>query len=180
MGYCMSLMDEAFRIPANRKAEALAAIKALANDTQAMNGGEYSGGKYGGQKVNAWYSWVDTDEFANASTLKEAMQAWRWEIIQVPDNSPVEAQADDVIGISFNGEKLGQDDVMLRAIAPFVEDGSYIQMQGEDGEIWRWVFRDGQLKEIQANIAWNDEPNCEPSPCEDTCIERPRRKYIGD
>ena len=170
MGYCMSLMEEAFRIPANRKAEALAAIKALANDTQAMDGGEYSKG----EKVRAWYSWVNTDEFANAPTLKKAMLAWRWEIIQVSDDSG------DVIGISFNGEKLGQDHILFRAIAPFVEDGSYIQMQGEDGSIWRWVFRDGKLKEIEANIAWNDKSNCEPPPCEDTCIERPRRKYIGD
>ena len=29
---------------------------------------------------------------------------------------------------------------MFNCIATFVEDGSYIEMVGEDGDLWRWVF----------------------------------------
>lgn len=55
--------------------------------------------------------------------------------------------------IHFVGEKAScEDDDFMRAIAPFVEDMSYIEMQGEEGEIWRWYFEEGKAYEWQASI----------------------------
>ena len=64
----------------------------------------------------------------------------------------------NIVEIDFEGERLGHDeDVMFNAIAPYVEDGSFIEMVGEDGDRWRWVFKNGECKEIKAKMTWNDE-----------------------
>ena len=48
-----------------------------------------------------------------------------------------------IVGLSFTGEKQGDEDSIFMTIAPFVEDGSFITVSGEDGDVWRYVF-DGQ------------------------------------
>ena len=63
----------------------------------------------------------------------------------------------NVTGLDFRGDKLSYDEgKMFAEIAPYVEDGSYIEMQGEDGAAWRWVFNKGKAREIKATITWPD------------------------
>jgi len=58
-----------------------------------------------------------------------------------------------VTGISFEGESQdGSEEAMFQSIAPFVEADSYIEMQGEAGEIWRWVFDGTTCVEKVANL----------------------------
>ena len=49
----------------------------------------------------------------------------------------------NITELEFIGEKLGNDFEMFQSIAPYVQDGSYIWMIGEDGSQWRWVFQSG-------------------------------------
>ena len=58
--------------------------------------------------------------------------------------------------LSWWGEKSGDDYNILDSIAPYVKSGSYIEMFGEDGEIWRWIFKDGRCKEITPKIVWEE------------------------
>lgn len=91
-----------------------------------------------------WYSWVDDSEVLNADNFVEAMRAWRWE---------AEVSDGHCHGLEWEGEKYSDDMVVpLEAIAPFVEDGSFLEMRGEDDEMWRWVFRGGQLHTYNAQI----------------------------
>lgn len=137
----MQIEDIKFLIKKKNKEKALEAIKALSSD----NG---SGGRWepGAGKTESWFSWVDTEEFMSAETLEEAVVAWRWELQG--------AVGGDVTAICFDGEKLGDDEIMFRAIAPHVEDGSYIVMRGEDNEVWRWLFRGGKCLEQGAVITY--------------------------
>lgn len=125
MGYCMELRGSNFFISAKNKEKALQAIKDLAKD------------------VN---SWVNTDEFVNAKTLEEAMQAWSWHV--------EENDKGDVFDIYFEGEKLGDDTILLEAIAPYVKKGSYIDMTGEDSSIWRWAFDGKTMREKAATVSF--------------------------
>ena len=93
------------------------------------------------------YDWVDSSEFRNSPTLADALGKWRWDAEINKDG--------DIDNICFRGQKIGSDEVLFNAIAPFVEDGSYIEMQGEDGVMWRWVFEDGVCKEKNATITWD-------------------------
>ena len=134
MGYYMSLSRYEFFIPKSKKAAALKAIKALA-------------GKETHRYSGSHYAWVDTKDFTTAKTLEKAVKAWRW-YLEVDDKTG------DVVGIGFEGEKLGDDDVLFRALGPFVKKGSFIQMSGEDDCAWRWCFNGKTMVEISPTVTW--------------------------
>jgi hypothetical protein len=134
MGYCMDQRSSFFHIAKANEDAALQAIKALAG-TETIEDGS---GRH--------FSRVDTGRFLAATTLDDALLAWRWETYR---------DGDGVIGnIGFRGEKYGDDTVLFTAIAPFVEPGSYIEMNGEDGALWRWIFKNGTVDEVSATITW--------------------------
>lgn len=97
------------------------------------------------------YSWIETANVLNARTFEEAMSEARWDV----EINPLDG---DIIDIYFNGEKYGGDEtIILGSIAPYVENDSYIIMQGEEGERWKWKFIDGVIKEIYGHFVFNDE-----------------------
>lgn len=119
MGYYVDQIDSSFFIEQSNKKHALEAIKALVGKETIDD----ASGRH--------FSWVD-NEFANCQNLSQAMLKWRWD---------TECDSDDnVASICFTGSKLGDDKILFDAIAPFVKAGSFIKMQGEEGEVWEWVF----------------------------------------
>ena len=92
------------------------------------------------------YSWVGLKEVRACETLSGALSVWRWEASHWPD--------DTVTVNDFTGEKYGDDLEMFQAIAPFVRPSSYIEMLGEDGAHWRWVFDGTTCKELNAALVW--------------------------
>jgi hypothetical protein len=138
MGYCMNLSDSDFFIPKSKKAAALKAIKALAGKETINMGGS-----------GPHFSWVTTSEFVEAKTLGSAVRAWRWYVD--------EDDKGNVTGIGFNGEKLGDDNLLFDAISPFVRKGSFIQMRGEDDHMWRWVFDGKSMHEVSPTISWSED-----------------------
>jgi hypothetical protein len=133
MGYYMEQVEANFRINAENKAAALAAIQSLGSPE--ADGDIPS------------FTWVDTNRFMEAETLAEAFDAWRWDVEEDVDGNVVE--------ISFQGQKLGCDDVFFKAISPFVLSGSYIEMSGEDSAHWRWTFDHGNFEEKHATVTWD-------------------------
>ena len=63
----------------------------------------------------------------------------------------------NLIDLTFTGEKLTCQDDILEVLAPFSENGSYIEMVGEDFEQWRWVIKNGKIAEITPKIIWDQE-----------------------
>lgn len=136
MGYCIELRNSSFKIKSENKENTLKAIKGLAGQETI------------GDSSGRHFSWVNTPDFFFAKTLEEAMKAWRWAIYSNPDG--------DIDEISFCGQKLGDDEILFSAMAPFVENDSFLEMHGEDGSMWRWVFKDGKLEEKTATVSWED------------------------
>ena len=108
MGYRIQLRNSSFTIKKKHIPATIKAIKDL---------------KDGGP-----YSWVSMGEFTNTnllerhgnSKIKERVfgffEAWRW---------PVETNdKGDIVGIEFEGEKLGDENIFFTAIAPYVENHS--------------------------------------------------------
>lgn len=56
--------------------------------------------------------------------------------------------------ITYEWEKLRNEEEFFKSIAPFVRGGSYVGWCGEDGAKWRHVFRGGNLKKINPIITW--------------------------
>lgn len=76
-------------------------------------------------------SWMNHD-FYKINNFDDMMARWDWEV-QRDDSGNVDE-------IEFWGEKLGDDEELFKAIAPFVKEGSFIEMSGEEGHRWRWSF----------------------------------------
>lgn len=77
-------------------------------------------------------AFVRRNESAKAADLAAALFEWRWP-----------AEFDDqgnLIDLEFTGEKLGDDQILFAALAPFVNAGSFIVVAGDDGKVWRWRF----------------------------------------
>lgn len=137
MGYCMEQIGAEFSIRKEWEQEALQAIKALKGKETCHD------------STGSHFSWVDHD-YEQARTLGDAMLCWRWAL----------GEATGLFGgiyegIEFRGEKLGDDDLLFEAIAPWVEHGSYIEMRGEDGQLWRWMFKYRQVRQIYPKWEWD-------------------------
>ena len=135
MGYCMSQNECDFFIPVDKTKDALGAIKDLAGKETI---------KYGHSAPH--FSWVETKDFLNASNLKEALDVWGW--------SAEEDEDGNIANILFEREKIGDEDILFNAIAPYVKSGSYIEMLGEDGGLWRWIFNEDRCITKDAKISW--------------------------
>jgi len=98
----------------------------------------------------ARFSFVEIEEIEAAKTLEELFEVWFWEIEE-------QDQFSDITGIDCTGEKLGDDALFFRTIAPFVKAGSYIEMTDDEGDRWRWVFDGKTCKEVQADIVWIEQ-----------------------
>jgi len=122
--------------------KAMNAVKALAQCQDKMSGLS----SYGDGKKSYHFAWVDMAELARAKNIEDALRAWRWSVF-FDENG-------DITGIQFEGEKLGDDKVLFDAIAPFVGNGSFIEMSGEDSAMWRWVFKNGEMVEKWPEIKW--------------------------
>ena len=122
MGYEIRQGETSFFISKDHTEEALDAIHALA-------------------KKGKRFMWVENDEVLESSDIDAALWCWRWQ--SVYDDK------DNIVDLEFEGEKGGDDDVLFGAIARFVRPGSFIQMSGVDGAVWRWVFKDNTCIEVK-------------------------------
>jgi len=126
MGYCMRQQEIKFFIPSDEKG---AALKRVKEKLQSGN-----------------YRWMNDSDWANAKTLEEMLEEWRWDAKVDEDGN--------IIGLTFEGEKAGDDLRFFGALAKHVKDGSFIHMLGEDGHQWKWVFEGGEVNEVAAKITF--------------------------
>lgn len=130
MGYCINQRDCNFTIKADNVSKALDAIREFIADD-----------------ANTRFAWVDMLSLRSARTFETAMKAWRWHAEWTLNG--------DVRGLFFRGEKLGNDIFLFQVIAPYVQPGSYIEMSGEDGALWRWYFDGIKVIEEEGTITWS-------------------------
>lgn len=130
MGYCIHQRDGNVFIARENLPKVHAAIAGLM--TRA------------GLQPNGAFRWVTTGAVSSARTVHEQLAEWRWEVQYAADGS--------ITGLWFEGEKLGDDLLLLKAMAPYVRAGSYLDMQGEDGEMWRWYFDGADCEELSAEV----------------------------
>ena len=135
MGYCISQLSGSFLIDKKNMAKALRAVKALKGKETIQDGG----GRH--------FSYVGGD-YLKAKTLKEALADWRW-------NLEIDPKTGDGCDLCFDGEKGGDDEILFRAIAPFVEHGE-IEMLGEDGSHWRWLFKNKKFYEQAGRVVYGE------------------------
>lgn len=79
--------------------------------------------------------------------IEEYLNRFCWVYIYEPNGS---------LSIYQNETSRAIDDEMdcLNLIAPFVNKGSFIEMQGEDHNLWRWVFNGKKVDTHYPTITW--------------------------
>ena len=135
MGYDVKQRDTKFFLPADKKVEALAAIKAL----------------HEGTRHKGWYAfaWVDTRVVMKATSLEDALREWGYD-------STVRVGG-DITDLQFARQSAGDEECLFGALAPFVQAGSYMIFTGADGETWRWWF-DGRTRRRQEGTVVFPDP----------------------
>ena len=133
MGYCISQINGKFFMEAKNKPAALEAMFEMWNP---RNNDKMHGGSWGPNGTVKYYSWMNlsADDWRNRNikTLEEGLEAWEFDV-DTDDQG-------NIISLWFDGEKAGDEDFMIEAIAPYVEAGSYLDFRGEDDAHWRWEF----------------------------------------
>ena len=135
MGYHISLRPSKFHIAAEAAPYAHAAMR---NVCAPGKGTIHDSSGY-------HYSWISSERVLAAKDLKEAMDEWRYHL-------DVDALTGDYTSVCFTGEKAGDEEVLFKAIAPYVTAGSYLEYHGEDGAVWRWVFDGKTATEVQGRV----------------------------
>jgi len=96
--------------------------------------------------VVSWGKGTEDDDLIQVRTIDEAFSRFGFNVTYDKDGN--------VVDIFFEYGKLTSQDEFLFEIAPFVKSGSYLQMIGEDNEMWRWVFYKGKFEEILPEVIW--------------------------
>ena len=134
MGYCMNLMESTAGFETKNSEKILTAIQNLAGKETIhdSNGGHFS--------------WV-ANNFYEIRDIEKIFEEWRWKI---------EKNGSDYKIAGFLGEKLGDENILFDAIAPYMNNG-HIVMQGEDMLIWKWKFNHGRFREVNSRVIFEDE-----------------------
>jgi hypothetical protein len=132
MGYYVSITEAKFSIPANKIEEALATSLTCE----------------GIQNSPTYYvSQIEHYEYL-PPLIKLFMlvkKTWSFNLI-IKDNS--------VVDIYFEAEKWHGNDVWFKAVASCIDAGSFVEMTGEDGEKWRYVFDGQYVVEKRPKVIW--------------------------
>ncbi len=137
MGYNVHLesRESKFRIPADKVEECLNGI---------LDNPKYQNEVKDAKKHVKYFDYIP----AQPKLIELIYNAWGFRLTPNTVN--------DLDKISYEWEKMHDFDGFCNAVAPCVESGSYIQFCGEDGEKWRYAFRDGKWKEIRPVLTWPD------------------------
>lgn len=95
---------------------------------------------------NVWFSWMpwNYDERCKSAT----------EILELVGFTVTQDEQGSIVSLSYD-DKTGCGQEFMSALAPVVEDGSFIEWQGEEtGDFYRYLFKDGKMHVQQPFIIW--------------------------
>lgn len=139
MGYYVQLIYAEFVIPEN--AEVLQVLKDLNHKPGVKkNGGSYSGGK----QDKSWFSWMPENYDETVQSVQEVFELLGF--VCSPREGGFELMDYD--------NKIGQEDLFIQEVAPYVDEGMYLEWLGEDGARWKYVVEGGEVRMYEPSNSW--------------------------
>lgn len=132
MGYCIEMVGSNFSIKKEHFEEALKSLKSVFVSENMTSKNYINGREY------PHFRWVHTNTILSSTTLEEALKGIRY-------TSTFDSNG-NICDVEFIGEKYGDEKIFFTALAPYVEPDSYLCFEGEDGEVWKWIFRNGEIE----------------------------------
>ena len=93
------------------------------------------------------YSWI-RQRYSRTGDIRQMLREWRYET-EYDVNS-------NIVITEFTGEKIGDDDLLWRALAPCLKNWSFITLDME-GEHYKWEFDNGQMRKYIGGIVYDQE-----------------------
>jgi len=144
MGYYIQTPQTSFAIRTMYLPRFFELVSTLMSDENIEENGR--GGSFGPNgKTRGWYSWVDTDDVRSAAASNDIIrvfEAWGYELELIIETDGINYYN---LHIRNGDAKIGDEETFFAAIAPVVEDGSFIDVRGEDGGEWRWMWENGKF-----------------------------------
>ena len=99
------------------------------------------------QRNNPRLGFTTIDDILSSKNIKELLNSLRYDCT---------IDFEYVYITDFIGEKYGEELTIHKVLAPFIEDNGYIEYRGEDGDIWRHIFKNGKASEIHPTMVWEE------------------------
>jgi hypothetical protein len=136
MGYYVDLVDADFTIP--EREDVLEALREMPIKYRSL--------MRGGSSTEKWFSWMNNEDIEKAESARSIFEALGFDCVDYGNGT---------FGLSSYNNKTGQEDLFMAVVAPFLEDGSFTQWRGEDGELWRYTVSGGKLTvQTPLDIQW--------------------------
>jgi hypothetical protein len=145
MGYYIQIKQSSFAIHKDNLSRFFDLVGEMMSDNAVAangNGGSYANGS----KTRSWYAWVDTNAVRDAVADRDIVQVfeeWGYELDEI--NEGDDGVRHYRLDIRDGEAKIGDEEKFFAAIAPVVEDGSLLDVSGEDGAEWRWMWENGKF-----------------------------------
>lgn len=144
MGYYISTPQTSFSIRTSDISRFFDLVSILMSDENIEENGQ--GGTYAdGRKTQSWYSWVNTDVVRRAvldRDIRAVFGEWGYDLEHANEEDGI---SHFYLDIRSGNAKIGDEEKFFAAIAPIVVDGSFIDVRGEDGGEWRWMWENGKF-----------------------------------
>jgi hypothetical protein len=138
MGYYAEVTGARIKIVPDTDAKIYETLCALNKREDLKSGGSYSDGR----KTASWFSWMSENYDETCATWQEIVEELGFDL---DINDPNSYQ------LTYHS-KVGDEEHFFRAMAPYIENGSFVSWRGEDGALWQWKFHDGQMEILTGHV----------------------------
>lgn len=160
MGYYISTPQTSFSIRTSdlpRFFDLVANLMSDKNVEENGNGGSYTNGK----QSSWWYSWVNTEDVRKAVAdrdISRIFECWGYDLELLREEDGITHY---YLDIRDGDAKIGDEEKFFAAIAPVVIHGCFVDVRGEDGERWRWLWENGKFfsQDVIRTEVHYSEPN---------------------
>ena len=110
------------------------------------NGGKRIGMRSNGKQSSWWYLWVNTEDVRKAVADRDIIrvfECWGYDLAILREEDGITHY---YLAMSAASDaKMGDEEKFFAAIAPVVVHGCFVDVRGEDGEEWRWMWENGKF-----------------------------------
>ena len=145
MGYYIRTTQTSFAIRTKNLPRFFDLVANLMSDENVEENGQ--GGSYNGAcgKTRSWYSWVNTDNVRNSVADRDIVRVFKEWGYDLELMNETNGMSNYSLYIRDGDAKIGDEETFFAAIAPVVEDGSFLDVVGEDDTQWRWMWENGKF-----------------------------------
>lgn len=147
--YTHKITNSEFFIPKENFEEAFNAVCELNNDNSIKRGGHWPIAE-GDENVKGphpkyWFSWMDWNYTETCETIVEVFEQLGFDVHENDEG---------IISIWYDNP-IGQEELFLQAIVPYVQDGSYLDWQTDDGCLYRHIYENGEMVKKEGRVVWD-------------------------